>query len=343
MVYIETDIKDAAFHFSVEEYIMREHPFNQPVLMIWQTEKCVMLGNYQVAEAEIDMNLARKEEMEIVRRSSGGGTIFTDPDTFLVSIIRPNIVEENSQQTSKEEIANLVVQALSVMDIPAEIQGRNDITVQGKKIIGIAQHSKYGKICSHCSLLYDTDLDKLTKVLRVDDEKIRSKAIKSIRSRVTNIKEHMRNPCATAEFLERFKQALFSEIENQCGSKPQAGKLSESALEQINQICEEKYKNPAWTIGKSPKFSYHNHKRFPGGKIEVYLDIEKGIVKNCSIRGDFLGTEPIRDLEELLENNEFQYQEFCDVLAGISLKPFLGSITKDELLSCLTVGQEVAS
>jgi len=343
MIYIETDVKDAAFHFSVEDYIMREYPFNQPVLMIWQTEKCVMLGNYQIAEAEIDMNLARKEEMQIVRRSSGGGTIFTDSGTFLISIIRPNSMEENSQQASKEEITSLVVQALSRMDIPAEIQGRNDIAVHGKKITGIAQHSKYGKICSHCSLLYDADLDKLTKVLRADDEKIRSKAIKSIRSRVTNVKEHMKSPCMTAEFLEQFKQALFNEIENKTGSKPREAKLSENALEEINQICEEKYKNSAWTIGKSPKFSYHNHKRFPGGKVEVYLDIEKGIVKSCSIQGDFLGTEPIRGLEELFENNEFQHQKFCDLLDGVSLRPFLGSITKNELLSCLTGCQEVAS
>jgi len=183
--------------------------------------------------------------------------------------------------------------------------------------------------------LFDADLDMLARILRVDDDKIRSKAIKSIRSRVTNIKEHMEAPCSTQEFFEQFKKALLMEIKNQNEVEVSEHKFSQDAFDGISKIREEKYANTSWTIGKSPKFSLHNSKRFAGGKVEVYLDVDKGIVSNCSIRGDFLGVVPIRNLEINFENNEFQYQVFCNLLDNVSLSPFLGSITKDELLSCL--------
>jgi len=334
MIYIENDVKDAAFHFSAEEYIMREYPLNRPVLMLWQTEKCVMLGNYQVAEAEIDMGVARKEDVQIVRRPSGGGTIYTDLGTFLITIIMPDSGEEDSQQIAKEDISKLLVEALDQLGISAEIKGRNDITVASKKITGVAQYSKFGKICSHASLLFDADLEMLTRILRVDDEKIRSKAIKSVRSRVTNIKEHMETPCSTQEFFEQFKKALLMKIKSRNEIEVSTHRFSQNEFDDINKIREEKYANPSWTIGRSPKFSLHNSKRFAGGKVEVYLDVDKGILTSCSIRGDFLGVVPIRGLEAHFENSEFQYQVFCKLLDNISLNPFLGSITKDELLSC---------
>lgn len=329
MIYIETTSKDAAFHFSVEEYIMRNYPWNEPVMMIWQTDKCAMLGNYQIAEAEIDINFARQKEIQIVRRSSGGGTIYNDLGTFLFSLIMTWPEEQYGQQTAQKELAASVVCALNKMKIPAMLEGRNDITVGGKKVSGRAQYARYGRICSHGSLLYDTDLDMLTRVLRVDEEKIRSKAIRSVRSRVTNIKEHMDKPCSTMDFGRQLKQELFS------GRQIREYKLTEDDLKQINQIYHERYGNPVWTFEKAPNFTFHNSKRFTGGKVEVYLDIVKGTVVSCKVRGDFLGVAAITDLEALFENKAFQYEIFNNLFNEISLQSYLGNITKDEFLSCI--------
>ena len=323
MIYIETDKKTAAFHFSLEEFIVREYPFNEPVMMIWQTEKCAMLGNYQIAEAEINMSLAREAGVEIVRRASGGGTIFTDPGTFLISIIMPKSENDNLKKTAQEIIAEPIAQALNKMDIPAKIEGRNDITLNERKIVGMAQYLSCGRICTHASLLFDADLNLLAEILQVDEGKIHSKAIKSVRSRVTNIKEHMEKPCSTSEFMEKLKKSLM------CDMQLREHSLTADVLKQVEEIRKEKYGNPKWTIGKSPKFTFQNSKRFEGGKIEVHLNVEKGVVKQCSIHGDFLGTVPICDLEECFVNKEFQYQVFYDLLDGICLQPFFGNITKE--------------
>ena len=329
MYYIETESKDAAFHFSVEEYMMEFFPFDEPIMMIWQADKCAMLGNYQVAEAEIDMSYARQAGIQVVRRSSGGGTIFTDLDTFLFTVIQPYEEGQPLQQIAQKTVAAPLVSALDKIGVQAKAEGRNDILVEGKKISGMAQYVRHGRICSHGSLLYDTDMETLIRVLRVDEEKIRSKALRSIRSRVTNIKEHMSTPYSAQEFGELLKQKLFDAVQVREYS------LTGHDLSAIEQIFQNKYNNPSWTFGKSPEFSFHNSKRFTGGKVEVYLNIIEGAVAACSIRGDFLGAVPIHGLEEQLTNKAFQYEIFNDALDGISLLLYLGNITKDELLSCI--------
>lgn len=327
MLYIETNSKDAAFYFSAEEYLMRHFEPDVPIMMIWQTEKCVMLGNYQVADAEVNISYARKEEMQLVRRPSGGGTIFTDSGTVLYTLILPSADRQYATEAARKEFADSLTGALNSMGIPAKFEGRNDIVVDGKKVSGIAQHAKNSRLCTHGSILYNTDLDMLAQVLNVDAAKIQSKAIRSVRSRVTNIKEYMGQPFST--FLSLLKRNLLEDRNIQNYS------LADNELRKVEEIYHEKYGNPAWTFEKSPRFSFHNSIRFTEGKVEVYLDIVEGSVASCSIRGDFLGTVPIRGLEEQLEKITFQYQTMHDALDRITLAPYLGGITKDQLLSCM--------
>ena len=329
MVYIENASKDAAFHFSVEEYVVRHFPWNEPVMMIWQAHNCAMLGSNQIAEAELDMSYAEQEGLQIVRRSSGGGTIFTDAGTFLYTMILP-CTDENSPEAVRRIVAGPIVRALNDMGVPAKIEGRNDIHVgEKKKIGGMAQYVRHGRICTHGSLLYDEDLEKLTRAIRADDEKIRSKALKSVRSRVTNIKEYMPQEYSTQEFLEILKQKLF------CNRQIREHILTKEELAEIDRIYQDRYSNPAWTIGRAPKFSLHNSKLFEGGRLDVYFEVDKGIVLSCSIHGDFLGIASMRDLEEVFVGKPFKTQAFEEATAGVPIQHYLGGITKDEFLSCV--------
>ncbi|MCL2381648.1 MAG: lipoate--protein ligase [Treponema sp.] len=329
MVYIETESHDGAFHFSVEEYMARDYPCGEPVMMIWQADRCVMLGLNQIAEAEIDTSYAKKEGITIVRRSSGGGTIFTDLGTLLFTLILPETQERYPLEIAKEKITIMVTSALNAMGVPVNIEGRNDILVDGKKVSGIAQYARHGRLCTHGSLLYDTDLETLARVLRADKEKISSKALKSVRSRVTNIKEYVSCRYSTREFWGLLKQNLFRD------QNIREYKLTEHDLARVDGIYRQKYGNPSWTFTRSPEFSFRSSRRFPGGKVEVYLDVKKGVVESCSIRGDFLGLKPIRDLERVFEGAVFQREAFSRALDGVFLRSYLGNISGEELLSCV--------
>jgi lipoate-protein ligase A len=178
-------------------------------------------------------------------------------------------------------------------------------------------------------MLFDSDLNMLGRVLVPDFEKINSKALRSVRARVVNLCEYFEPKISVTEFLKKLKTSLFEEI------KPEIYEFSEYDLEQINIIKTEKYENPAWLLGTTPKFSFWNRKRFPAGKIEVFLDAERGNIKSCRICGDFLGILPIEGLEAKLAGRPHDYAAVADILKATDLRPYLGGIKAEELLECL--------
>jgi len=238
VVFVDNDsINDAAFHFSVEEFFTRYSRRKEPVLMLWQTEKTVMLGNNQVVRAEVDVDYANKSEIQIVRRSSGGGAIFTDLGTVLYTVIEPL---ENEAKIHREKVASTIITAIKKMGVPAKREGRNDILVEGRKISGFAQYTSGNHICTHGSLLFDADLETLSKVLIANEEKLIPKGIASIRSRVTNIKPYIKETPTTSEFISMLKKELLT------GKIFSLFEPGEDDLKSIDRIKSEKYANRDW-------------------------------------------------------------------------------------------------
>ncbi|GHT00506.1 lipoate-protein ligase LplJ [Synergistales bacterium] len=327
MLYIEPESTDASFHFAAEDYCMKRF-CGESVWMLWRADKCAMLGSNQIADAEIDLGAAAAAGVRVVRRASGGGTIFTDLGTLLYTVILPY----NGGDVKRLErvfVIEPMVRALNDMRIDAKIEGRNDILLDGKKISGLAQHLSRNCLCTHGSLLYDTDLDTLSRVLRPDEEKIKSKALRSVSARVANIASYMEKPLTLREFWNDLKQNIFKTQDLR------EYKLTEEDISEIQKIRLEKYASDSWTFGKTPRFSFHNKKRFPMGGVEVFLDVEDGVVSACEIRGDFLGVTPIRALEELLEARPYRMDAIEKTLKNIDLTPYLGGVTKEQLLTCL--------
>lgn len=331
MIYIESKSNDAAFNLAAEEYVTRVFSLKseQPVFMFWQTDKCVIYGRNQIAAAEIDLQAANSLGINTVRRPSGGGAVFSDTGNIMYSLITPFYESDDPKKTEREQFAEPMAKALAKMGIPAIVEGRNDITADGRKFSGLAQYAIKNRLCSHGSMLFDANLDTLAKVLKPDLEKINSKALKSVRSRVVNLKEYFSPEISAQEFLERLKICLFEDI------KTENYEFSENDIEHINIIRAEKYTNQKWLIGETPKFSFQYAKRFPAGKIEIFLDSERGIIKSCKIFGDFLSVLPVEELEKNLENQPHDFNLLSEMLSKIDLRLYLGEIKREELLECL--------
>jgi lipoate-protein ligase A len=327
-LFIEPKSTDAAFHFSAEEYLSRRIAGNRKIFMIWQAENCAMLGRNQIAGMEVDVSAAERLRVQIVRRSSGGGTIFTDMGTLLISAITA-FKDGDDAKRMLSILAGPLVSALNKFGVKAYIQGRNDIFVDGKKVSGMAQYIKEGVLVSHCSLLFDTDLDRLITVLRPDTGKIISKALASMRSHVTNLAEYMSVPCTMDEFKNMLKASFFEDLNFD------EYELTEEDIQRIQEIRLKKYANNEWNIGSEPRFSYSNSRRFLGGKVEVRIYTEHGVITNCALNGDFLALLPVRGLEEKLEGLAYRIEAVREALALIDLGPYLGTITAEELLSCV--------
>jgi lipoate-protein ligase A len=338
MFYIESKSRDAAFNLSAEEYITRIFSVSSevPVFMFWQTDKCVIFGRNQVAAAEIDLRAADSLGINILRRPSGGGAVFSDPGNIMFTLVTPFYPEkgDDPKKIEREYFAYPVARALNKIGVPAVVEGRNDITAGGRKFSGLAQYAVKNRLCSHGSMLYGSDLDMLARVLKPDPEKISSKALKSVRSRVVNLKEYFDPAISVFEFLEMLKYNLFGES-GEMAAETKNYEFSEHDIKQINNIRREKYANPDWITGATPKFTVNFAKRFSAGKLEIFLRVERGIIKSCRIFGDFLGILPVSELEALLEDKAHDFKTLSGILSGIDLSLYLGGIKQEELLECL--------
>jgi lipoate-protein ligase A len=186
------------------------------------------------------------------------------------------------------------------MGVPAQVSGRNDITINEKKISVNAQRLYKNKILHHGTLLFNSNLDVLGKSLKVGIDKIRSKGIKSIRSRVTNISDYLSEKIDICTFRKVLLKYLFK------GEVPDEYQLSSKDLSEVNRLVKEKYATWDWNYGHSPDYSLVNSKRFSGGKIECYLDIQNGIIRNNKIYGDFLSLNDVSDVESLFWISRFE-------------------------------------
>ena len=324
MKYIDSQSYSPYFNLALEEHILKNKNLKEDIVFLWKNTPTIVVGNNQNTIEEINMPFVNEKEIKVVRRLSGGGAVYQDLGnlnfTFLKRLEKPSNLEI-------KKFALPVVEALNKLGVPAELTGRNDITVEGKKISGNAQRLFRNKLLHHGTLLFDAELEIMAKVLQVGLDKVQSKGIKSIRSRVTNIKPYLAQQRNIEEFRESILRELFQ------GEIIKQYFLSEDDLRKINKLVNDKYNTWEWNFGYSPPYSIRNTRRFPGGKVELFLDVEKGILKNCQIFGDFLSLCDISEIEKKLKNKRYESETIERTLSKFDLKYYFGELTLPEIMT----------
>lgn len=324
MKYIDSNSLDPYYNLALEEYVLKNFDITEEIIFFWRNTPTIVVGKNQNTMEEINMPLVNEKKIKVVRRLSGGGAVYQDLGnlnfTFLVGLDNPANVEI-------KKFAQPVVIALNKLGAPAELTGRNDITIEGKKISGNAQRLFQNKLLHHGTLLFDVDLDVMTKVLQVGFDKIQSKGIKSVRSRVTNIKSYLKKEMDITEFWESVLKELFQ------GNEINQYFLSDSDKTEIDKLVKEKYSTWDWNFGYSPAYTVKNSQRFPGGKVELLLDVEKGKIKNIQIYGDFLALRDITEIEQALQGKPYQEDVIQKTLSEFELQYYFGGISLSELVT----------
>jgi len=215
----------------------------------------------------------------VVRRLSGGGAVYHDRGnlnfTFVARDCQGGMIDFSS-------FCRPVVDALREMGVPAQINGRNDMTIGDKKFSGNAQYLRQGRVMHHGTLMFDSDLEAVGQALAVRPDKIQSKGLKSVRSRVTNIKPYMHQPMPTESFMER----LWSCLGEVCDLVPY--ELDRGDLNQVERIRQAVYDRWEWNYGSSPRCQIDKRRRVEGcGEIRVCLDLKEGAIQALSFYGDF--------------------------------------------------------
>ena len=216
MIYVETNSTDVYYNFGVEYYFTTERQLPEPVFLFWRTAPTLMLGHYQNPYEEINLEYAREHGIALVRRMSGGGTIYTDLGSWQFSFIVPG----DKGDIDFKSFLRPVLQALKALSLNAEFNGRNDLLIDGRKFSGNAQFRKAGYTVHHGSLLFDCDIAQMAASTRVDPYKILSKSIRSVRERVTNLADHLLQPMMSETFKQRLVAAIVEDGDTYIMSAP---------------------------------------------------------------------------------------------------------------------------
>ena len=239
------------------------------------------------------------------------------------------IMDHNDSGFDFQALALPVVRTLQKMGGSVEFTGRNDLTMGGRKISGSAQMIRRGRVLHHGTLLFSSDLDKISHALNVKGDKIESKGIKSVRSRVTNIQEHI--PNAT---IDTFRATLLDEIKFQNHLSEYVFTADDQAA--ILKLRDEKYVTWDWNYGRSPDYEIKKERRFSQGGLSIYMTIQKGIIQSIRIFGDFFGNGEIRELEERLISVEIKEEAIRKALAAYDIPNYIHGMSLEELVKTIT-------
>lgn len=335
MRYVIMKSHDIRQNLATEQFLMNNKAFNEPLLLFYIEGPCIIVGRNQNTFEEINQKYVAAHDITVTRRLSGGGAVYQDLGNLCFSFV----VNANDEAFGDfKSFTQPIVDALHDMGATsAEVSGRNDILVAGKKFSGNAMYTRNGKTFSHGTLSYDVDLDVLTKALNVPADKIKSKGIKSIRSRVTNVKPFL-NPAyqnlTTAGFRDILLLRLFG-VSNLAEISAQEYVLTPEDERAIAEIYDQSYNNWDWVYGKSPEFTLQKRRHFDFGTIDARLAVESGKIKGIKFYGDFFGPQDASELAEQLQGVVYDQAHLTQALAPIDTNLYFNNIPKEALIELL--------
>ena len=325
MLFVENYNTDPYCNHALEEWLMEN--YSEDCFMLWRNQKAILLGKNQNAYNEINMSYVKEHDIKVVRRITGGGAVFTDEGNIMFTFISG---DGSRKLTDFYKFVEPILSALQSLGVPAEFAGRNDMVIKGKKFSGNAQCVYNSKLLHHGTLMYSADTGEMTKALNVSNLKLQSKGVASVKSRVTNISDHMLKTMDIEDFRAYLFDSVFKNTTN-----ASLLRLSEEDWAKVKLKAANKYATTEWIYGRNPDFNVQKEARFSSGIIQVYLNVVKGRLKNVKIFGDFFGDRNVEDIEIALTGVLYDAEAIRSVLAPLPISEYFSNISLDELVNTL--------
>lgn len=324
------EIHDASLNLAIEYYLLNEIELDEPILLFYINDNSIIIGKNQNAYEEVNTTYVEENNVNVVRRFSGGGAVYHDLGVLNFCFITK---DDGDSFRNFAKFTQPVIDALHKMGVEdAELRGRNDLVIGDKKFSGNAMYTKNGRMTSHGTLMFDSQIDAVVGALKPKKHKLESKGIKSIRSRVTNITPYMNDEyqdMSTKEFRERLLLNIF-DVDSTDQVKEYV--LTEEDWENIDEFAARYTANWEWNYGKSPNFDLERSERIEGvGTIETKLNVDKGIITDIKIYGDFFGMGEISDVEDKLRGVKYEVEAITSALKEIDLNKYIGNVTAEEV------------
>jgi lipoate-protein ligase A len=303
MIWIERPHTDPWFNLAAEEYILKHT--QEDVLMFWQNTSSVVVGKHQNTAAEVNLSFTDNHKIPVIRRISGGGTVYHDLGNINYTLIRK--AEKNEFPVDFKAFTQPLIAFLKSYGLEARFEGKNNLRIHNKKFSGNAAHVYKNRVMHHGTLLFDTDLNMLEKIIQNRQEQFSDRAIKSVRAKVGNLSEFLPGSITQITFKEQFQQFLhhYFNIESQ-------HQLSDEETKIIAELAETRYKSWEWNIGYSPQFSIQKTADTPYGIIRAKLRIKSGHIVAVDL---FFEDKKLIKIEKQLMGQAYRKAGLLKILA----------------------------
>jgi lipoate-protein ligase A len=270
MLLLHRTSTDPWFNIAAEEYLIKNT--DEPLFMLWQNRESVIVGKHQNPLREVNLKFTNQQQIPIIRRISGGGTVYHDLGNLNYSFIDFGKAEHlvNFVKYSKP-----ILQLLHQLQVDAGLSGKSDLKIKGKKFSGNASHVYKNRVLHHGTLLFNSNLDILNESIKIDAHQITDKAVNSNRSLVTNIQDHL--PFQMS--LPEFKTKLIDSIKNLFPDIKECS-LTHHQIAEIQKLATEKYKTWEWNFGYSPRYTISGYFDLDGIQKEIKIEVEKGFIND---------------------------------------------------------------
>lgn len=307
------------FYLAMEEYVAR-HIDEKECFFMWQVDPTVIFGRNQVLEAEVNLPYCRSNDIAIFRRKSGGGCVYSDRGNIMLSYIK----EGNSVGFIFDSYMRRITFALQKAGIAAQMSGRNDILIDGRKVSGNAFYQLPDRSIVHGTMLFDTNFDHLENAITPSDKKLQSKGVQSVRQRVTNLKEH------TSMSVEEFKQYM---IDTLCDSERTLTADEVAAIEAI----EATYLDEEFILGKNPRYSYCSEVvRGQAGELSVVVELRRRLIESIELKGDFFALRDYADeLNSRLKGKSLERTAIQEALNDFATEQYIKDLTTNQLIDII--------
>ena len=304
MIQIETTSHDPFFNQAFEDYVFRTFREDE-VLLLWRNRPAVVVGCYQNICREVHVRALLEQNIPVVRRMSGGGTVYHD-----LGNLNYTLITGQSGALDYDRCLAPVLRALNALGVPAQKSRTCDMTVDGKKISGSAQKIANGRVLHHGTLLFDADLTRLDEITtgRKNDA-FCSKGTQSAICTVTNLRPYLREDCEIVTFARQLAQKILPP-----GAK--TVRLTQAQLADVRRLAVDLYQSWDWTWGKTPAFTYEKTAEFAGRPIRVRYEARHGLIRNAAVQSDAIDAARASALLEGARLDPALFLDVCRALAG---------------------------
>ena len=323
MKYLSNSSTDPHFNMAFDEFCLEQLKADEPVFYLWQNRPSVIIGLNQSAYAEVNLPYLQEKGIVLARRVTGGGAVYHDLQNLNYTITG----RIRDLETDYPAYVETMARALRALGVPAEVSGRNDILVDGRKCSGYAKRVSKDRLMIHGTLMYDVDIDTLTEVLATPGSKLSAAGVSSVRSRVANLKE----------YLPQFKDihAFQAALQALLAGDDEEIRLTDAQIAQIEADAAAKYRTWEWIYGHSPVAAFRVGKKFACGRVEASFSLKAGCIDGLRFSGDFLGNLPPDCIAEALQGCRFTREAIEDVLRKEPVENCFDRLSAEELSDLL--------